>query len=570
MKFKILLLSFLMTLFSVKADTPNIILMITDDQGYGDFGVTGNHLIKTPHIDAMASRSFEMTRFYVNAVCSPTRASLMTGRSSYRTGITDTFKGRSIMKTEEYTMAEMLREKGYATGLFGKWHLGDNYPYRPMDQGFDESLYHMGGGLGQPSEPIENGRRYTDPILFKNGEKKNYSGYCCDVYHDEAIKWFTEQNKKGKPFFAYIATNTPHSPFHDVPEKWYNYYKSKDLGKANFKQDKGHAIGGKDDNDRTARIYAMVSNIDDNVGNIFDALEKQNLTKDTIVIYMSDNGPHGYRYVGGFKGTKSMSTEGGLRSPIWFHWPEKFKAGGKSGLITAHFDLMPTFAELIAAKMPSDRVIDGKSILPTLTGKKQQWNDRKIILQSHRGTKVVRLVNTAVISQKWKLITDLKGKTELFNMEVDPYATQNIIDQNPEVRKQFEGFYDNWLNSLDQEYPDMWMPHYIKIGTQHEPETMLSRQEMRLNEGEKIQDGIWYLDFVESNYYSISFQTNPAAKNVNADLLLNGKVVQKKSFSNEQTMSFNKVKIEAGKTEFRIMLKADNKKTIPWHIFIKK
>ncbi|MCM8538066.1 MAG: arylsulfatase [Lentisphaeraceae bacterium] len=570
MKLKLVILSLLSMLMSLKAETPNIILMITDDQGYGDFGVTGNHIIKTPHIDAMAGRSFEMTRFYVNAVCSPTRASLMTGRSSYRTGITDTFKGRSIMRTEEFTMAEMLKEKGYATGLFGKWHLGDNYPYRPMDQGFDESLYHLGGGLGQPSEPLENGRRYTDPILFKNGVQQSYSGYCCDVYYEEAIKWFSGQKKNDKPFFAYIATNTPHSPFHDVPEKWYEYYKKMDLGKDNFKQDKGHKITGKDDNDRTARIYAMVSNIDENVGKIFTALDKLDITRETIVIYMSDNGPHGDRYVGGFKGRKSQSTEGGLRSPIWFHWPEKFKAGGKSDLIAAHFDLMPTFAELIGAKLSTDRVIDGKSILPSLKGQNQRWNDRKIILQNHRGTKAERLINAAVISQNWKLMTDLKGKTELFNMAKDPYAMNNIINENPEVRKQYEDFYDDWLKSLDNEYPKMWEPLRIKVGTSHETETFLSRQEMRLNEGDKITDGIWYLDVTKTSTYGISFKLQKTTQKVKAELFLNGKLSQTKNFSNLETMAFDKLEIQNGKVELQIVLTVDKKKTTPWHVYIKK
>lgn len=557
-------------LFSLNAETPNIILMITDDQGYGDFGNKGNHLIKTPHIDAMAERSFEMTRFYVNAVCTPTRASLMTGRSSYRTGVTDTFKGRSIMRTEEYTMAEMLKSKGYATGLFGKWHLGDNYPFRPMDQGFDESIYHLGGGLGQPSEPIENGRRYTDPLLFRNGVKQQYNGYCCDVYHDEAIKWFSQQNKNNKPFFAYIATNTPHSPFHDVPEKWYNYYKDKDLGKSNFAQDKGHPIDGKDDNDRTARIYAMVSNIDDNVGKIFEALEKLKITRETIVIYMSDNGPHGYRYVGGFKGTKSMSTEGGLRSPIWFHWPEKFKAGGKSGLITAHFDIMPTFAELIGAEMPKDRAIDGKSILPTLKGNEQKWDDRKIILQNHRGTKVQRFSNAAVISQNWKLMTDLKGNAELFNMKEDPFALKNIINEKPEIKQELTKFYDSWLKELDEEYSGIWMPHYAKVGTEYEKETVLSRQDMRFEEDQKFIDGAWYVEIAESGEYSVSFQLNPKAAKVKAELIAGGEVLQTKEFSGQEIMHFDKVNLKKGKTQLKVITSINGKKNVPWHVFLKK
>ena len=573
MKFNVLFICFLLFVSAVKAETPNIILMITDDQGYGDFGVTGNPVIKTPNIDAMAARSFEMTRFYVNAVCSPTRASLMTGRNSYRTGITDTFKGRSTMRTEEYTMAEMLKTKGYSTGLFGKWHLGDNYPYRPMDQGFDESLYHLGGGLGQPADPLENERRYSNPVLFKNGLKHPMEGYCCDVYYEEAIKWFSAENKKGKPFFAYIATNTPHTPLHDVPEDWYNYYKEKDLGKKNFKQDKGHPIVGKDNNDRTARIYAMVSNIDDNVGKVFKALDKLKITKETIVIYMSDNGPDGFRYVGGFKGKKSMSTEGGLRSPIWLHWPEKFKAGGKSDLLTAHIDLMPTIAELTGAEMKNDRKIDGRSILPTLTGKTQTWNDRKIILQNHRGTQPQRFINSAVVSQNWKMETDLKGNMALFDMKNDPYATKNVVDSTPEVKKQMVDYYDSWLKELDSEYPNMWSPLLIKVGTEHEPDTFLTRQEMRIgdnaNWSKHNANGEWHLEVTKTADYGIRFQLLEDAKKVKAELMVNGKILQTKEFSNEQLMSFDKVKLESGKAILQINVTADGKEAGPWHAYIK-
>ena len=573
MKIKLIIAGFLLLVSGLKAETPNIILMITDDQGYGDFGVTGNHLIKTPNIDAMAARSFEMTRFYVNAVCSPTRASLMTGRNSYRTGVTDTFKGRSTMRTEEFTMAEMLKTKGYSTGLFGKWHLGDNYQYRPMDQGFDESLYHLGGGLGQPADPIENKRRYTDPVLFKNGIKHPIKGYCCDAYYEEAIKWFSEEKKKGKPFFAYIATNTPHSPLHDVPEKWYNYYKSKDLGKKNFKQDKGHAITGKDNNDRTARIYAMVSNIDDNVGKIFKALDKLNITKDTIVIYMSDNGPDGYRYVGGFKGKKSMSTEGGLRTPFWIQWPDRFKAGAKSDLVTAHLDIMPTIAEITGAKMLSDREIDGRSILPTLSGKSQRWNDRKIILQNHRGTQPQRFINSAVISQNWKMETDIKGNMALFNMKNDPYATENVIDSTPEVKKQFVDYYDTWLKKLDSEYPNMWSPLPIKIGSGHEPEAFLTRQEMRISDkaswSKKNANGEWHLEITKAAKYEIRFQLLEDAKNVKAELIINGNVLQTKEFVNEKVMSFDKQALQSGKAILQIKVNVNGKEAGPWHAFIR-
>ena len=573
MKIKLFTLSLLLFLCGLKAESPNIILMITDDQGYGDFGATGNHIVKTPHIDAMAGRSFEMTRFYVNAVCSPTRASLLTGRSSYRTGVTDTWKGRSTMRAEEFTLAEMLKTKGYATGLFGKWHLGDNYPCRPVDQGFDESLYHLGGGLSQPADPLENGRRYTDPVLYKNGKKHPVKGYCCDVYYEEAIRWFSENNKQGKPFFAYIATNTPHGPFHDVPEKWYNFYKDQDLGKGNFDQDKGHKIAGKDDNDRTARIYAMISNIDENVGKVFDALDRLKITKDTIVIYMSDNGPDGYRYVSGFKGKKSMSTEGGLRSPIWFHWPQKFKAGGKSDLVSAHFDIMPTIAEITGAKFPEGKTIDGKSLLPALRGENQRWSDRTFVLQSHRGTRPERLINSAIISQDWKIETDLKGNMALFDMKNDPFATKNLEDQKPEIKNKMISFYDSWLKSLEGEYPDMWSPLPVKVDTAFESPCFLTRQEMRIADNlpwhMQKTNGEWHLEIVKSGEYEISFQLLEGAAKVKAELVINGKLIESKEFNSLKVMKFGKAKLNSGKAVLKIKVNADGKDAGPWHAFIK-
>ena len=477
------------------------------------------------------------------------------------------------MRTEEFTMAEMLKTKGYSTGLFGKWHLGDNYPCRPMDQGFDESLYHLGGGLAQPADPLENDRRYSDPVLFKNGKKFPTKGYCCDVYYEEAIKWFSEENKKGKPFFAYIATNTPHTPLHDVPEKWYNYYKDMDLGKANFDQNKGHKIEGKDNNDRTARIYAMISNIDENVGKVFEALDKLKITKDTIVIYMNDNGPDGYRYVSGFKGKKSMSTEGGLRSPLWFHWPQKFQAGGKSDLVSAHFDIMPTIAEITGAKMPENKTIDGKSILPALKGEKQKWEDRTFVLQSHRGTRPNKLENSAIISQNWKIETERKGKMALFDMKNDPFATKNLLDQKPEIKNKLLSFYDEWFKSLDSEYPNMWSPLPVTVDTNHEKPCFLTRQEMRIEDNPRWSvnetNGEWHLEIAKSGEYEISFQMLEDASSVNAELLINGKTLKAQDFQNQKVMSFGKVKLDSGKAVLRINVKADGKDAGPWHAFIK-
>lgn len=222
---RLLILALLALAGSVSAQ-PNIIIIMPDDMGYGDLGATGNPVIRTPHIDKLASEAAELTDFYVSPVCSPTRACLMTGRYNHRTRCIDTFKGRSMMDPEEVTAAELLKEAGYATGIFGKWHLGDNYPMRPQDQGFDEVLIHRGGGLAQPSEPIENDNRYTDPILFHNGEQVQREGYCTDIYFDEAIEFMKASQAAGKPFFAYLPPNAPHAPYHDVPEELLDYYLS--------------------------------------------------------------------------------------------------------------------------------------------------------------------------------------------------------------------------------------------------------------------------------------------------------------------------------------------------------
>jgi arylsulfatase A-like enzyme len=236
---------------------PNIILIMTDDQGYGDLGVTGNPLINTPHIDALASRSAYLSDFYVSPVCAPTRASLMTGRYNYRTRVVDTFKGRAMMDPQEITLAETLRQAGYKTGIFGKWHLGDCYPVRPQDQGFDEALVHRGGGLAQPSEPIANQRRYTDSILLHNGEEVTTQGYCTDVYFEAAMKFIDQAQDQGSPFFVYIPPNAPHDPFHDVPEELYQKYKQMDLSPV-----LGERV---QDTDKVARTFAMIENIDQNV-----------------------------------------------------------------------------------------------------------------------------------------------------------------------------------------------------------------------------------------------------------------------------------------------------------------
>ncbi|MCG6927707.1 MAG: arylsulfatase, partial [Acidobacteria bacterium] len=430
---------------------PNVILIVTDDQGYGDLGATGNPVIRTPHLDAMARRSAQMTTFYVSPVCAPTRASLMTGRYNYRTRAIDTFVGRAMMDPEEVTLAEILRDAGYRTGIFGKWHLGDSYPLRPIDQGFDEALVHRGGGIGQPSDPPGGEGKYTDPILFHNGQSVQTEGYCTDVCFRRALEWIEARHDAGESFFAYIATNAPHGPFDDVPENHLEEYRQIPLGNDRFPQDRGHPLPAEADLDVRARIFAMITNIDDNVGRLFQRLDALGLTDDTLVLFMVDNGPNRRRYVAGMRGMKSEVYEGGVRSPFFAHWPARLEAGHTSDRVAAHIDVLPTVLEATGVPAPQGLHLDGRSLLPLLEDREEDWPDRALTIQAHRGDVPVRYHNFMIRTQHYKLLhasgfgpESFEGEPafELYDMEADPLELQDIAAEKPEVVAELRAAYD--------------------------------------------------------------------------------------------------------------------------------
>ena len=448
------------------AEKPNIILVMTDDQGYGDSSMTGSPILKTPHIDSLAKDGAWLTRFYVNPVCTPTRSALMTGRYPQRTRAYDTYVGRAQMDPEEKTVAEYLRGGGYATGIFGKWHLGDCYPLRPHDQGFDEAVVHLGGGLGQPSDPIENGRRYTDPILFKNGKKKKYKGYCTDVYFDEAMKFM--EAKKDQPFFVYLPTNAPHGPFHDVPTK--SLAKYKDKAKS----------------DTQARIFAMIDNVEENMGRLLEFLDEKKLSKNTLVIFMTDNGPNGRRHNGPFRASKGSVLEGGIRTMFFARWPEKIKAGHRNETTAAHIDLLPTFLEMAGVKV--DTKIDGQSVLPLLTGNTpDDWQvDRPLTFQWHRGDPE-KGKGFAHIEGPWKLVRpDGYGPNkpaELYHVTDDPGESENMAAKKPEVVKRLKANYEKWFDDVSTTRKRNYDFAEIVIGTKHETHTSFTKQDWKREVG---------------------------------------------------------------------------------------
>lgn len=493
------------------ARSPNIIVVMPDDMGYGDLGVTGNPIVQTPNLDRFAGQSVHLTDFYVSPVCSPTRACLMTGRYNYRTRVIDTFKGRSMMDPAEVTVAEVLKEAGYATGIFGKWHLGDNYPMRPQDQGFDATLIHRGGGLAQPSEPIENANRYTDAILFRDGEAAQSKGYCTDVFFDAAIDFMTRCSERNQPYFVYLPPNAPHGPFHDVPEELREKYAAMDLSPVMLDRDTPK------NRDTLARIYAMVENIDQNFGKLDRYLTDSGQVDDTVVIFLTDNGPATNRYVGPFREKKGDVHEGGIRTPFYIRWPGKLQPGLQINRIAAHIDLMPTLAAIASAEVPHDRAIDGVNLMPLLSGNAQQWSDRTLVLQTHRGNVPIEFHHFAARNQRWKLVRpsgfgneslNPKVPFELYDLERDPREARDVIADHREESANLESAYRKWFADVSSTRPDNYSPPEIMIGSDAETTTDLSIQDWRVPNGMAGwgDGGKWFVNVVDAGPYDATVQ----------------------------------------------------------------
>lgn len=461
---------------------PNVVLIVTDDQGYGDIGDHGNPHIHTPHLDRFARQSVEMTKFFVSPVCAPTRASLMTGRYNYRTGVVDTYIGRALMDSNEMTLAEMLSRSGYKTGIFGKWHLGDNHPMRPIDKGFQEALVHNGGGIGQPSDPP--GNTYHNPILRHNGEAKPYKGYCTDIFTDAAIR-FIEENAE-YPFFTYLATNAPHTPL-QIDEELVKPYLEKGL------------------DETTAKVYAMVENIDSNIGRLLDTLRELDLEDNTIVIFMTDNGPQQERYNANLRGLKGSVYEGGIRVPCYFRWLNHWMAGKKLERIAAHIDIAPTLLDCCNVDKPSWVKLDGKSLKPLLDGESINWPDRTFFFQWHRGDEPEMFRACAVRGQRYKLVNG----TELYDVKNDPYETTDIAAANPDLVQEMRRQYEEWF--LDVSSSRGYDPPRIHVGTKYENPVTLTRQDWRGPRAGWNDDslGYWEIDVRRGGTYEITLRIQP-------------------------------------------------------------
>ena len=424
---QVALFSLVATATIAEAKLPNIVLILTDDQGWGDIASHGNDKIDTPVLDRLAKQGARFDRFYVSPLCAPTRASVLTGRYHLRTGTTWVTGRREVMRAEEVTIAEVLKEAGYATGCFGKWHNGAHFPYHPNGQGFDEFFGFCGG----------HWNNYVNPVLENNGTPVKTKGYITDVITDAVVR-FIEKQKDG-PFFAFVPYNAPHAPF-QTPSELYEKYKRRKGG------------------DRTAHVYAMVENIDMNVGRILSALDEHQIADQTVVIFLTDNGPNGQRFNGGMKGSKGSNDEGGMRVPCFVRWPGQIKPGTIVKPIAAHIDLLPTIAAICKIEKPKTKPLDGRNLVPLLTGKSPVWPDRNLY---DVGT---------VRTQQYRLKVK-RGRTQLFDMLADPGQKNNIASEHPALVKELSSKYRQWYTDVSK--GKAGMPPPIPVGYAEAPRVEL-------------------------------------------------------------------------------------------------
>jgi len=437
---------------AVAAVRPNIILVMTDDQGMGDLSCLGNPLLRTPHLDAFYEQSTRFTDFHVSPTCAPTRAALFSGRHEFRNGVTHTIKEREMMALSTTTFTQLLQQAGYETGIFGKWHLGDEDAYQPYNRGFTEVFIHGAGGIGQKfggscgDFPPNRENKYFDNVLLHNDTIVQTRGFCTDVFFQAALGWIKQQHESSTPYFAYIAPNAPHGPM--IAPKQYT---------------KRWLDEGWDP--KFAGRYGMIENIDDNFGLMMKKLREWGALKNTLIIFMTDNGQvilsgknskTGERhrmFNAGVKTGKGSPYEGGTHVPSFWYWEGVLGQGKDIPALAAHIDFYKTFCELAGVKIPSDiQEIDGYSLVPLLENPEADWPDRKLYTHKGRWDKGEdpnewKYKDCAVRTTRWRLVNSSKsekGDFELFDISNDPFEDVDVAAEYPEVVSALKTAYDGW------------------------------------------------------------------------------------------------------------------------------
>ena len=525
---------------------PNLIFIITDDQGYGDIAYHGNPDLQTPHLDQMARESVQLDNHHHDPLCSPSRAALLTGQYAARNGVWHVIHGRHLLDPAAVTMADIFSANGYRTAMFGKWHLGDNYPFAPQFRGFDETLCHRGGGIGEL--PDYWGNNYVDDVYFRNGEPISCAGYCTDVFFDAALDFI--EAKSDAPFFVYLAPNAMHAP-HIVPDDYAAPY-----------QKRGIAA-------ERAKFYGMIANFDENLGRLFARLRTLELDADTLVVFTSDHGTAagydpatGAGFNAGLRGKKGSVYDGGHQACFFLRWLECLPAERKISQLTAHVDILPTLIELCELRCDSDIEFDGLSLAAAARGDAVHLPERSIIIQLQPG-KPRKWRQTALLKGRWRLVNGV----ELYDVERDRAQEHDIAADHPLIvaalRRDYDAFWEDMKDCFARIIA-------IPVGTQHENPTLLSARDWHPTAGSVpwlqswIDDpahdanGFWWIDVARSGAYQIELRAYPreadrALGATRARLQIGSEAWSKAASASDSRIVFE-IRLDAGLTSLQTII----------------
>ena len=573
---------------------PNVVLLLTDDQGYGDIAAHGNPIIQTPNMDRLHESSVRFTNFHVDPTCAPTRGALMTGKYAHHVRVWHTIAGGNSLRETEMTMADVFKASGYSTALFGKWHLGANYPYRPMDRGFEEWLGSGAGGPGTTDDYFTNDR--VNDFYWHNGERKFIEGYNPVVFYDAAINYVKQQAQREKPFFIYVPTYAPHGPFSiPDPERTEKYVEA------------GYSK-------KVAYHYAMIEHIDDSIGRLLDTLEQTGVADDTLVIFMTDNGATVGKSVfnAGMRGGKGSEYDGGHRVPLFIRWPNgKLAHGNDITDLNAHIDVLPTLIELCGLTPPRQVELDGRSFKEQLYHPEKTLPTRVVCVERQRTMLPEKWSGTTAMQGSWRLVRN----RELYNVSTDPAQTNNVINQHPEIAQHLSSAFDAYWEMVTPGDREHTRPI---IGSAQDPETYLTSEEWyseRIppwNHGSIAQgkegNGLWWIHVNTPGTYQIEArrwpreahtpitQTPKFTKKVDAwteagpiqellyqrkatalpvaavQLLLDGKVVETQAVTAEAEQVRFKLPLKAGDASLQVLLLDANKQIITgaYYVYVNK
>ncbi|MBI5768296.1 MAG: arylsulfatase [Verrucomicrobia bacterium] len=482
----------------VCAAAPNVIIVLTDDQGYGDFSCHGNPIVRTPHIDRLHAESVRLTDFHVMPMCTPTRGQLLTGRDCLANGAMNVSSGRTFLRRELPTIADIFGAAGYRCGQFGKWHLGDNYPFRPQDRGFHEALFYPSSHIGSAPDFWNN--HYLADTYQHNGRREKFTGYTTDVFFDEAMKWMKREAAAKKPFLCYIPLAAAHGPLF-VPEKYRAMYENA-AWPANMPAAQRANI---------AKFFGMIANIDDNMGRLEAFLRETGLRENTILVFMTDNGGTAGVPVfnAGMRGRKIDLYEGGHRVPCFVRWPAGgLRAAGDVAELTTVQDILPTLAEFAGVALPRGAKLDGLSLASLLRGKTERLPERSLVIQfSRMQDPVPKRGDAAVLRGRWRLVAD----KELYDLASDPAQATNVIEQNAEVAARLRADYAKWWDGVAPRLNEF---SAVIVGSDAENPVQLSPADWEdafLDQGSQIRAGLrrngpWNVEVARAGEYRIELR----------------------------------------------------------------